>query len=119
MKELLLLLPNLARLVLGLARDPNVPAATKVVLVAAAVYLASPVDLLPDFIPFVGYLDDVVLVAVVLDGLLNQLDRALLLKHWPGDPATLEKTAAVARRVAVWVPRRIKAKVFGGWRAAA
>jgi len=113
-RELLLLLPNLARLVFGLAKDPKVPASTKVALAAAAAYLASPVDLLPDFIPFVGYLDDVVLVAVVLDGLLNHVDRALLLSHWPGDPRTLEKTAAVARRVSAWVPRRIKTKIFAG-----
>lgn len=113
MRELLLLLPNLARLVFGLARDPEVPAATKVALVAAAAYLVSPVDLIPDFIPFAGYLDDMVLVAVVLDGLLNHVDRQLLMRHWPGDPATLEKAGAVARSVAAWVPRRIKARVFG------
>ena len=114
MRELLFLLPNMARLVFGLARDPKVPAATKVALAAAAVYLASPVDLLPDFIPLVGYLDDVILVAVVLDGLLNHMDRTLLLSHWPGEPATLERAATVARRVAAWVPRRIKSRVFGG-----
>jgi uncharacterized membrane protein YkvA (DUF1232 family) len=113
-KELLLLLPNLARLVLGLAADPKVPGATKLTLAAAAAYLASPVDLLPDFIPFVGYLDDVILVAILLDGLLNHVDRAVLLTHWPGDPGTLEKAAAIARRVAAWVPRRIKARIFGG-----
>lgn len=117
MRELLRLLPNLARLVFGLTTDPKVPASTKVALAAAAAYLASPVDLLPDFIPFVGYLDDALLVALVLDGLLNHVDRALLLKHWPGDPATLENTAAVARRISSWVPRRIKAKVFGDGRA--
>ncbi|MBI4609844.1 MAG: DUF1232 domain-containing protein [Candidatus Rokubacteria bacterium] len=116
MKELLLLLPNLARLVFGLATDPKVPASTKLALAAVAAYLASPVDLLPDFIPFVGYLDDVILVAVVLDGLLNHVDRAVLLSHWPGDPGTLEKTATIARRVAAWVPGRIKARLFGGWR---
>ncbi len=119
MKELLLLLPNLARLVAGLAADPKVPAPTKVVLAATMAYLASPVDLIPDFIPFVGYLDDVVLVAIVLDGLLNHVDRGLVLSHWPGNPAMLERAAAVARRIAAWVPRRIKARVFGGRRDAA
>lgn len=113
MRELLLLLPNLTRLVFGLASDPQVPAATKLTLAAAAVYLVSPVDLLPDFIPFVGYLDDALVVAVVLDGLLNHVDRALLLRHWPGEPATLAKMGAVAGRVAAWVPRPVKAKIFG------
>ncbi|MFQ5829311.1 MAG: YkvA family protein [Candidatus Methylomirabilia bacterium] len=113
MRELLLLLPNLARLVLGVAGDPRVPLATKVTLAAAAAYVVSPVDLLPDFIPFVGYLDDVLVVAVVLDGLLNHVDRGLLLHHWPGDPTTLEKAAAVAHGVAAWVPGGVKARIFG------
>ncbi len=113
MRALLLLLPHMVVLVGRLLADPAVPAAAKVVLGATAAYLASPVDLIPDFIPLVGYLDDVILVAVVLDGLLNHVDRGVLLKHWPGDPVTLEKSAAIARRLASWVPARIKARVFG------
>ena len=119
MKELLLLLPNLARLLGRLLADPTVSGTAKVALAAMAAYLASPVDLIPDFIPFLGYLDDVILVAVIVDGLLNHLDRELLLKHWPGDPKVLEKSAAVARRLAAWVPARIKAKVFGRRKEAA
>lgn len=114
MKELLLLLPNLALLLGRLLADPSVPGRTKVSLGVMAAYLVSPVDLIPDFIPFLGYLDDVILVAIVVDGLLNHLDPELLRKHWPGDPAMLDKSAAVARRFAAWVPSRIKAKVFGG-----
>lgn len=117
MKQLLLLLPHLARLLAGLLGDSRVPAATKITLAAAAAYLASPVDLIPDFIPLVGYLDDVVLVAVILDGLLNHLDREVLVKHWPGDPEALQKSAAVARKLAAWVPTRIKARIFGGRRS--
>lgn len=113
MKELLLLLPNLARLVGRLLADPCVPGTAKVALGAMAAYLVSPVDLIPDFIPFIGYLDDALLVAIVLDGLLNHLDRELVAKHWPGDRETLDRTAAVARRFAAWVPARMKAKVFG------
>ncbi len=113
MKELLLLLPNLAVLLARLLADPAVPGTAKVAVGVMAAYLASPVDLIPDFIPLVGYLDDVILVAIIVDGLLNYLDRDLLLKHWPGDPAMLAKSAAVARRFAAWVPARIKARVFG------
>ena len=118
MKGLMLLLPHMAVLIGRLLADPAVPTRAKVVLGATAAYLANPVDLIPDFIPFVGYLDDVILVAIILDGLLNHLDRDLLLRHWPGDPKTLEKSAAVARRLSAWVPARIKAKVFGTRRAA-
>lgn len=114
MKDLLLLLPRLARMIASLLTDRQVPMAAKVALAAVAVYLASPVDLIPDFIPFLGYLDDALLVAVVVDGLLNYLDRSLLLKYWPGRVASLDATAAVARRLARWVPARLKARIFAG-----
>lgn len=111
-RQLLLLLPRLARMVAGLLGDSAVPRAAKIALAAVAVYLASPLDLIPDFLPFVGYLDDALLVAVVVDGLLNFLDRSLILKYWPGDQASLDATAAVAKRLARWVPSRVKRKIW-------
>jgi uncharacterized membrane protein YkvA (DUF1232 family) len=113
-RELAHLLPQLAGLIARLAADPRVPRRVKTILGVTAVFLVSPIDLIPDFIPVLGYVDDVVLVAIVLDGLLNHVDREILLEHWPGDPASLERTAAVAARVAAWVPRRWKARVFSG-----
>jgi uncharacterized membrane protein YkvA (DUF1232 family) len=113
-KELLLALPRLGRMLVSLAADRDVPTAAKVVLAALAVYLASPLDLIPDFIPWLGYLDDVILAAVVVDGVVNFIDRPILLRYWPGSPASLERVAAVARRLARWVPKRIKARLFGG-----
>lgn len=111
-RQLLLLLPRLARMLAGLLADSAVPRAAKIALAAVAVYLASPLDLIPDIIPIVGYLDDALLVAVVLDGLLNVLDRSLILKYWPGDQASLDATAAVAKRLARWVPSRVKRKIW-------
>ncbi len=113
MKDLLLALPRLGRMLISLVADRDVPTAAKVVLAAMAVYLVSPIDLIPDFIPFLGYLDDVILAAVVVDGVLNFIDRPLLLRYWPGTPASLDRVAAVARRLARWVPNRIKARIFG------
>src|SRR5215470_12896912 len=112
MKQLLRALPDLARMIGRLVLDPSLPRGAKLALLAAAVYLASPIDLIPDFIPFVGYLDDVLIAAVVVDGLLNYVDRGLVLKYWPGSPASLEKLARAARIVAAWVPRRLKRRVF-------
>jgi len=112
-KDLLLALPRLGRMLISLAGDRDVPTAAKVVLAAMAVYLVSPIDLIPDFIPWLGYLDDVLLAAVVVDGVLNFIDRPLLLRYWPGPPSSLERTAAVARRLARWVPSRVKARIFG------
>jgi len=113
LKDLLLALPRLGRMLLSLAADRDVPTAAKVVMAAMAVYLVSPIDLIPDFIPFLGYLDDVILAAVVVDGVLNFIDRPLVLRYWPGTPASLDRVAAVARRLARWVPNRVKARIFG------
>jgi len=111
-KKLLRALPDLVRLMARLAADPVLPRSAKVALAAAVVYLLSPVDLIPDFVPFVGYLDDALLAAVVLDGVLNYVDRAVVLRYWPGSPQALDKLARAARLLAIWVPRRLKARIF-------
>src|SRR5689334_8729830 len=95
-----------------LLADPVLPRAAKIALAAALLYLASPFDLIPDFIPVVGYLDDVLVAAVVVDGLLNWVDRGLVLRYWPGTPDSLDRVARAARLLAVWVPRRLKARIF-------
>ena len=112
MKALLRALPDLIRLITRLVGDPVLPRAAKIALGAAAVYLLSPVDLVPDFIPLVGYIDDVLLAAVLLDGILNWVDRGLVLKYWPGNPESLDTLARTARVLSMWVPRRLKARVF-------
>jgi uncharacterized membrane protein YkvA (DUF1232 family) len=114
MKAMLRALPDIARLVGGLVVDPLLPRAAKIALAAAAVYLASPIDLLPDFIPFIGYLDDMLLAAVLLDGILNFVDRRLVLKYWPGNAISLERLARAAHVLAAWVPTRLKARIFSG-----
>jgi uncharacterized membrane protein YkvA (DUF1232 family) len=109
---LLRALPDVVRLITRLVGDPVLPRAAKIALGAAAVYLLSPVDLIPDFIPLVGWVDDALLAAVLLDGLLNWVDRGLVLKYWPGNPASLDTLARTARLLSIWVPRRLKARVF-------
>ncbi len=112
MRELLRILPHLPRFIGRLVADPLLPRGAKIALAAAAAYLLCPVDLVPDFIPFVGMLDDVLLAALVVDGLLNYADRGLVQKYWPGDAASLERVAGIASRLAAWAPRRLKARVF-------
>jgi uncharacterized membrane protein YkvA (DUF1232 family) len=113
MRDLLLVLPRLARMIASLLADRQVPTAVKVALGVVAVYLASPVDLIPDFIPFIGYLDDLALAAIVVDALVHSVERSTLLRYWPGSPASLDAAAVVARRLSAWVPSRFKARVFG------
>jgi uncharacterized membrane protein YkvA (DUF1232 family) len=107
-------LPDIVRLLARLMVDPRVPRTVKLALVAAAVYLASPLDLLPDVLPLAGWLDDLLLTAAVLDGVISHVDRALVLKYWPGTPESLDRVARVARLLATWVPRGLKRRVFSG-----
>jgi uncharacterized membrane protein YkvA (DUF1232 family) len=113
-KVILRAVPDVARLIGRLVADPVLPRAAKIALGAAAVYLLSPIDLIPDFIPLVGYVDDLLLAAAVLDGILNWVDRRLVLKYWPGSPTSLDTVARTARVLAMWVPRRLKARIFSG-----
>jgi uncharacterized membrane protein YkvA (DUF1232 family) len=112
MLRLLRALPALFVMIARLVRDPALPRAAKFALAAAAVYLASPIDLVPDFIPFIGYLDDVLLAAILLDGVLNYVDRDLVVRHWPGSARSLDALARTARLLSAWVPRRVKARIF-------
>ena len=97
-RELALLLPNLIRLFGGLLRDARVPLRAKVVLAVASVWLASPIDLIPEFIPIIGSLDDAVVAALALRFVLGTTDGVVVREHWHGDPATLERLL----RVALW-----------------
>ena len=90
-RQLALLIPNLVRLFGGLLRDPRVPLRVKIVLGAASLWLASPIDLLPDFLPLVGSLDDAIVAGLALRYVVAATDRDLITEHWHGDAATLDR----------------------------
>jgi uncharacterized membrane protein YkvA (DUF1232 family) len=79
-----------------LLRDPRVPRRRKALLVALAGYLALPFDLVPDFIPVAGQLDDVVIVALVLRSLVRGGGEPIVREHWPGP----ENSLAIVLRLA-------------------
>lgn len=95
-RELATLVPNLARLFAGLLRDPRVPWRVKLVLAVVALYLASPIDLVPDFIPIAGSLDDAIVAAFALRFVLGATSPAVVAEHWHGDPATLRRILRLA-----------------------
>jgi uncharacterized membrane protein YkvA (DUF1232 family) len=95
--ETLRLLPDLLRLVGRLARDPALPRGARVRLWVLLAYLAMPFDLIPDFIPVLGYADDVIIVALVLRSVVRQAGPASVRRHWPG---TEDGLRAVARLTA-------------------
>ena len=84
MVELLLFLPNLVLLLLRLLRDERVSQADKAILAGVILYVIVPVDIIPDFIPFIGQVDDTYLVAISVLRLLNRADRRVVMEHWKG-----------------------------------
>jgi uncharacterized membrane protein YkvA (DUF1232 family) len=71
--------------------DPRVPRRAKIVVALAGLWLLSPIDLLPEFLPVIGPLDDIVVVALVLRYAARQVPREVLAAAWPGEPRLLER----------------------------
>ena len=82
-------LPNLLKLLFRLLRDARVPRADKLLFGAVIAYVIAPADLLPDFLGFLGLIDDLYLLGVALGRLLARSGADLLLEHWDGDPRSL------------------------------
>lgn len=98
-KELAMLLPNLLSLLRGLIRDPRLGRLDKSLLIVAVAWVASPIDLIPEFIPVLGPLDDVVVVALILRRLVRRAGPDVVTDHWRGDPETMQKILRLVRAV--------------------
>src|SRR5258708_24379180 len=96
-REIATLVPNLTRLFTGLVRDPRVPLRAKIVLGATALYLAMPIDLVPDFIPIAGQLDDAIVAAIALRYVVRVSPPDIVADHWPRGPPTLRRILWLAR----------------------
>lgn len=88
-RELITLLPNLVRLFRGLLGDERVPRAPKALLLLGAVWLASPIDLIPEFLPGIGAIDDAVVAGLVLRYVVKRAGPEVVKDHWRGDPRTI------------------------------
>ena len=102
--ELVRLVPACLVLLRDIMRDPAVPRRTKIAPALVLVYLAVPIDLIPDFIPGLGYLDDALLVAWAIRQLIAGAGRERVTARWTGDPATLERILRLARVPAAGPP---------------
>ena len=78
LRQLLLFVPNLMKLLYDLIKDPRVSQADKAILAGVIMYVIVPIDVIPDFVPFVGMVDDSYLIAISLLRLLNRADRSPL-----------------------------------------
>lgn len=88
--EALLVLPNVIKLIIRLLRHPGVPMGRKVMSWFAVAYVVSPIDIIPDFIPTIGKLDDVLVVAYAVDRLLSGVDPEVVAEAWDGSEDALD-----------------------------
>lgn len=91
LRDLAAFIPDCVTTVRRLRRDPRVPRRAKIAVVIAGIWVASPIDLIPEFLPIIGPLDDVVVVALALRYAARQVPRHVLLAAWPGEPRLLER----------------------------
>jgi uncharacterized membrane protein YkvA (DUF1232 family) len=99
LREALRLLPDLIRLLRRLATDPTLPRGVRIRLIALLAYLAIPIDLVPDFIPVLGYADDAIITVLALRSVVRGAGPGALARHWPGTPeglATLHRLAGIS-----------------------
>ena len=91
LKDLAGFLPACLTTVRRLRNDPRVPRRAKVAILLAGLWVLSPIDLLPEFLPVIGPLDDVLVVALALRYAARSMPRQVLLDAWPADPRLLER----------------------------
>jgi uncharacterized membrane protein YkvA (DUF1232 family) len=106
-------LPAYVRLLGGLLMDKRVGIFDKLLVAGAVVYIVSPIDLIPDFIPFFGEIDDVYILVLALQRLVSNAGRTVLISHWTGDPsdlADLNLRGALAA-AAFFLPKRIRRRL--------
>ena len=106
-------IPHYIRLLWGLARDPRVAIVDKLLVVGAAVYIVSPIDIIPDFIPFLGQVDDLYILMLALQRMVSRAGRPVLRDHWTGNPASISSInlAATLAAAAFFLPPSIRRRV--------
>lgn len=103
----MLMLPNLVKLVARLLKDPRVPRRAKIALGIAAAYVASPVDLIPEIVPVLGWADDILILMFAIDSLIDRAGPEVVEDLWdgPGDLLSLVRdVVGLSRSI---VPKRL------------
>lgn len=107
MTDAVFMMPNIVKLVGRLLKDPRVPRRAKITLGLAAAYVASPVDLIPEIVPVIGWADDIIILMFALDSLIERAGEEVVQEHWdgPGDLLSLVRdVVGLSRNL---VPRRL------------
>lgn len=100
MADAIFMMPNIIKLVSRLLKDPRVPRRAKITLGLAAAYVASPIDLIPEIVPVIGWADDILIVMFALDSLIERAGEDVVSEHWdgPGDLLSLVRDVVSVSR---------------------
>lgn len=113
LREAATLIPNFLKLLYRLFKDPRAPLAEKTLFAGTIIYVVSPLDFIPDLIPFVGHVDDLYLVALVVLRLLSRTDSEILREHWDGGSDLAALVGKMERAARYILPRRIRRILLG------
>ena len=105
-------LKDLKDFLVNVANDERIPARDKKILLAMIALLISPFDIIPDWIPVFGLLDDVIILSIILDYFFSVLDSRLLLSHYPWGMKSFVRLKSIAHFFQFFVPRFVKKKLW-------
>ena len=111
LRDLALFLPHFVLLLKRLIGDPRVPRRSKLVVGGTLLYLVSPLDVVPDFVPGLGQVDDVVVVLLALHSLLNRVDEAVILEHWEGSEDLIRAVRSGLSAISQLLPGNLERRV--------
>lgn len=103
---------DIKKFLLDVANDQRIPARDKKIVLALIALMISPIDLIPDWIPIFGLLDDVIILSIILDYFFRILDNNVLLSHYPWGMKSFVRLKALARSMEFFVPRFIKKRLW-------
>lgn len=98
--------------IVNTSKDERIPSRDKKIIVAMVVLIISPIDLIPDWIPFLGQLDDIILLSIILDYFFRVLDSNVLLSHYPWGMKSFSYLRSIARSLNFFVPNWIKKRLW-------
>jgi uncharacterized membrane protein YkvA (DUF1232 family) len=113
LREAMMLIPNFLKLLYRLFIDRRAPMAEKALLAGTIIYVISPLDFIPDLIPFIGQVDDLYLVALVVLRLLSRTNNDVLREHWDGGMDLASLVGRVERAARYFLPKRIREILLG------
>lgn len=114
LQETMMLIPNLVRLLYQMLRDRRVRFREKLILIGTILYVLSPLDFVPDLIPFLGHVDDLLLLALIILRFMEQAGRQVVLDHWRGNVNLLHLAQQILKLTSLFLPPSVYDRIVKG-----